>query len=53
MNELDKKNYLERYNKRLEEFSHSPKTLGWSDDKDKQFLRFKIALENSHFSKEK
>jgi ubiquinone/menaquinone biosynthesis C-methylase UbiE len=50
MNKIDKKIYLERYNKRLEEFAHSPKTLGWSNDKEKQFLRFKIALESLRFS---
>lgn len=53
MNEIDKKSYMERYNKRLQEFSYSPKTLGWSDDKEKQLLRFKIALESSLFTKRK
>lgn len=43
MNEMDKvdiKNTQERYNKRLEKFGYSPKSLGWL--KGKQDIRFDI-----------
>ena len=40
MNIVDKKNNIERYNKRFEEFGYSPKSLGWG--KGKQDIRFDI-----------
>lgn len=51
MNELDKKVYLNRYYNRLNEFAYNPKTLGWSDDKNKQLLRFQIAIDSEQFCK--
>lgn len=48
MNEVDKKHYLERYNKRFSQSGISPETLGWGGGKERQNLRFKVALEVIH-----
>ena len=42
MNNKEKNMVIERYNKRLQEFGYSPKTLGWS--KSKHNLRYHILL---------
>jgi SAM-dependent methyltransferase len=45
MDSKDKENYIKRYTERFHQFGYDPRTLGWSDDKIKQKLRF-IALAN-------
>lgn len=47
MNTIDKEMYIQRYNDRLKEYGHDIKTLGWGGDKERQFLRFQIAMELS------
>ena len=51
MNNNDKTKYLDRYNHRLSKFGYDIRTLGWGGDKNRQFLRFKIALELEHYVK--
>ena len=36
LNELDKKNYIKRYNERLNKFGYNSKTLGWKGGYRKQ-----------------
>jgi SAM-dependent methyltransferase len=45
MKEIDKNEYVERYSERLEEFGHSPETLGWGSHKKKHIIRYKILSE--------
>lgn len=49
MNPQDKDAYINRYNTRFQEFGYDIKTLGWGGDKNRQLLRFQIALEIEKF----
>lgn len=49
MNDHDKLTYINRYNSRYDQFGFDIKTLGWGGDKNRQLLRFQIALEIEHF----
>ncbi len=40
LSEKDKNRYLKRYNRRLNEFGHDPRSLGWSGGKERQLTRF-------------
>lgn len=45
MNNKDKDLYIQRYNKRLNEFGYNASSLGWGGGKERQFLRFKVLTE--------
>jgi len=49
MNAKDKTNTLARYNESHEKFGISPKSLGWGGGKERQWKRFRAALDFSNF----
>ena len=50
LNESDKKNYIKRYNERLNKFGYNSKTLGWKGGYRKQKKRFCELLKICAFS---
>ncbi len=53
MNNSDKQIYIKRYNKRLTEFGYDTRSLGWGGGQERQFLRFKKAIDFINFSEHK
>jgi SAM-dependent methyltransferase len=51
MNPVDKNKYIERYNERLLKFGVSPEALGWGGGRERQSLRFRVAMEFILFEK--
>ena len=49
MNEIDKKECIQRYNNRLKRFGYKPETLGWAGGKERQYLRFKALMDIQKF----
>jgi SAM-dependent methyltransferase len=49
MNPEDRESWLARYNERFSKFGLSPETLGWGGGKERQFKRFRAAIEFSLF----
>lgn len=49
MNPEDRNSWLARYNERLAKFGVSPETLGWGGGKERQWKRFRAAMEFSLF----
>jgi SAM-dependent methyltransferase len=49
MNPEDKESWLVRYNERFARFGVSPETLGWGGGRERQFERFRAAMEFSLF----
>lgn len=49
MNPEDRNNWLSRYNERFARFGVSPEALGWGGGRDRQFKRFRAAMEFSLF----
>jgi len=49
VNPKDRSSWLARYNERLAMFGVSPEALGWGGGKDRQFKRFRAAIEFSLF----
>ena len=50
LNRSDKKNYIKRYNERLNKFGYNSKTLGWKGGYRKQKKRFCELLKICAFS---
>lgn len=49
MNPEDRNNWLSRYNERFAKFGVSPEALGWGGGRERQFKRFRAAMEFSLF----
>ena len=45
MNSKDQKLFIKRYDKSFEKFGISSKALGWSGGKERQYKRFKAAID--------